>query len=71
MFLGFEIENIWIVYLDFYDVEDILVALVIKVRLREELLALLQIEVVFYGGDVSFFSGLIWLINNDNNGFMI
>jgi putative ABC transport system permease protein len=69
--LGFETENTWIVHLDFYDAEDTLAASATKVRLREELLALPQIEAASYGGDVSPFSGSIWSTNNDNNGFMI
>lgn len=69
--MGFETENVWIVHLDFYDAEDTLAASETKVRLREELLALPQIEAAAYGGSVSPFSGSTWSTNNDNNGFVV
>lgn len=69
--MGFETESTWIVHLNFYDAEDTLAASETKVRLREELLALPQIEAASYGGDMSPFSGSTWSTNNDNNGFMI
>jgi putative ABC transport system permease protein len=69
--LGFETENAWIVHLNLYEVGDTATTEEMKLRLREELLSLPQIEAASYGGSVSPFSGSTWSTNNDNNGFMI
>jgi len=67
--LGFQTEDIWIVHMNLDPVTDTLATQDMKVRLKQELKALPEIQSAAYSGFVTPLSNSSWSTSNDDNGF--
>jgi len=69
--LGFQTENIWIVHNNLDPVTDTTATQDMKVRLKQELKALPEVEAASYSGFVTPISNSSWSTSSDDNGFEI
>ncbi len=69
--LGYQTENIWIVHMNLDPVTDTVATQDMKVRLKQELKALPEVQSASYSGFVTPISNSSWSTSSDDNGFEI
>ncbi len=69
--LGFETENMWVVDMYLWEVEDSAEIIGYKHQLKRELSAVPEVREVSFTNNVTPFSGSIWTTSSDDNGFEI
>jgi len=67
--LGFDTENVWLVYTEIPGDADSAEIAEMKILLRQELIALPEVESISYSNNITPFSGSAWQTGNDLNDF--